>query len=127
EDDRELQIQVVQGFITSEVDGIVLAPLDAVALAKPVKDAMKAGIPVVIIDSGLEAEAGTDYVSFVATDNYEGGAMGARRLGELMEGKGKAMMLRYQEGSSSTDLRENGFLDTLASDFPEIELVSDNQ
>ena len=43
EDDREQQIQVVQGFITSEVDGIVLAPLDAVALVKPVKDAMKLG------------------------------------------------------------------------------------
>ena len=38
EDDREQQIQVVQGFITSAVNGIVLAPLDAVALVKPVQE-----------------------------------------------------------------------------------------
>ena len=127
EDDREQQIQVVQGFITSQVDAIVLAPLDAVALVKPVRDAMRAGVPVVIIDSGLDAEVGTDFVSFVATDNYQGGALGARRLGELMGGKGNAILLRYQEGSASTDLREQGFLDTIANEFPEIKLLSDNQ
>lgn len=127
EDDREQQIQVVQGFITSKVDAMVLAPLDAVALVKPVRDAMRAGVPVVIIDSGLEAEVGTDFVSFVATDNYEGGALGARRLGDLMGGKGNAILLRYQEGSASTDLRERGFLETMAKEFPDIKLLSENQ
>ncbi|MCB9785020.1 MAG: substrate-binding domain-containing protein [Candidatus Omnitrophica bacterium] len=127
EDDREQQINVVQGFIATGVDGIVLAPLDAAALVRPVRDATKAGIPVVLIDSGLEAEAGTDYVSFVATDNYEGGALGARRLGELLEGKGNVILLRYQEGSASTDKRETGFLDTLKKEFPDINILSDNQ
>ncbi|MCB9767454.1 MAG: substrate-binding domain-containing protein [Candidatus Omnitrophica bacterium] len=127
EDDREQQINVVQGFIATGVDGIVLAPLDAAALVRPVRDATKAGIPVVLIDSGLEAEAGTDYVSFVATDNYEGGALGARRLGELLDGKGNVILLRYQEGSASTDKRETGFLDTLKKEFPDINILSDNQ
>ena len=53
--------------------------------------------------------------------------MGAKRLGEAMGGEGKAILLRYQEGSASTDLRESGFIETLKSDFPNIELVSDNQ
>jgi ribose transport system substrate-binding protein len=127
EDDREQQIQVVQGFITSAVDGIVLAPLDAVALVNPVREATRAGIPVVIIDSGLDAEAGTDFVSLVSTDNYQGGVLGAKRFGELMEGKGNAIMLRYQEGSASTDRREAGFLETLKKDFPGINILSDNQ
>jgi ribose transport system substrate-binding protein len=127
EDDREQQIQVVQGFITSDVDGIVVAPLDSVALVKPIRDAMGAGIPVVIIDSGMDAEPGTDYVSFVATDNYQGGSMGAQRLGELMGGQGKLIILRYQEGSASTDQRERGFLDTMAKEFPNIEILSHNQ
>lgn len=127
EDDREQQINVVQGFIASGVDGIVLAPLDATALVRPVRDSTGAGIPVVLIDSGLEAEAGVDYVSFVATDNYQGGVLGARRLGELMEGKGNAILLRYQEGSASTDQRERGFLETLKAEFPEIQILSDNQ
>ncbi|MHC4510414.1 MAG: substrate-binding domain-containing protein, partial [Planctomycetota bacterium] len=56
EDDRESQIRVVEDFVTRGVTGIVLAPLDDVALRMPVKDAVSYGIPVVIIDSGLKSE-----------------------------------------------------------------------
>ena len=54
EDDRSSQVNEVQGFITRGVSGIVLAPLDDSALAPPVADAKRAGIPVVVIDSGLK-------------------------------------------------------------------------
>src|SRR6476619_4992340 len=54
EDDREQQIQVVEGFASQGVNGIVLAPLDNHALARPVEEAKAAGVPTVIIDSGLE-------------------------------------------------------------------------
>jgi len=124
EDDRELQIQVVEDFVTRKVSGIVLAPLDERALLRPVRDARRAGIPVVIIDSDL---VGEEHVSFVATDNYRGGVLGARRLGELLRGRGKALLLRYQEGSASTMNREKGFLDTLADELPGVEIVSSNQ
>ncbi len=124
EDDRDMQIQVVQNFISLKMDAIVLAPLDDTALVRPVKDAQARGIPVVIIDSGLNTD---EYASFVATDNKEGGRMGARRLGAVMEGKGKALLLRYQVGSASTTNREEGFLEVMAQDFPDIELVSTNQ
>ncbi len=124
EDDREAQITVVEDFITQQVDGIVVAPLDDKALVKPVKEAVKAGIPVVIFDSALAA---ADYVSFVATDNYKGGCIAAERLGQLLGGKGNVIMLRYQEGSASTTKREQGFLDTLAKKFPGIKVVSSNQ
>lgn len=127
EDDREQQIQVVQSFVSSEVDGIVLAPLDARALVNPVREAAQAGIPVVIIDSGLEAEAGKDFISYVATDNYQGGVLGARRLAEKMGGTGNLIVLRYQEGSASTDQRERGFLETIQKEFPNIKVLSDNQ
>jgi ribose transport system substrate-binding protein len=127
EDDREQQIQVVQNFITPDIKGIVLAPLDAKALVNPVKEATQAGIPVVIMDSGLEAEAGKDFVSFVATDNYQGGVLGARRLAEKMGGTGNAILMRYQEGSASTNLRESGFLDTMQKEFSGIKIVSNNQ
>ena len=63
EDDRQLQIQVVQNFISRGIDAIVLAPLDARSLAKPVEAAVKRGIPVIIIDSGLESEACLLYTS----------------------------------------------------------------
>ncbi|MEW6743788.1 MAG: substrate-binding domain-containing protein [Planctomycetota bacterium] len=124
EDDRAAQIRVVEDFITAKVDGIVLAPLDDTALAGVVHEATAEGIPVVIIDSGLQSQ---ETVSFVATDNYKGGELAGKRLGERLGGKGKVLMLRYQEGSASTMQREAGFLDRLKADFPEIEVVSSNQ
>jgi ribose transport system substrate-binding protein len=123
EDDRKMQIDVVQNFISRGVDAIVLAPLDDVALVRPVETAVARGIPVIVIDSGLQSDR---HSSFVATDNREGGRMGARRLAEVMGGKGKALLLRYSEGSASTENREAGFLEALAAS-PEIELVSSDQ
>jgi ribose transport system substrate-binding protein len=124
EDDRKLQIEVVENFISRQVDAIVLAPLDDVALVNPVKTAMAKGIKVVIIDSGLAAE---DYVCFAATDNLLGGKLAAKRLADAMGGKGKALMLRYAEGSASTMQREQGFLEGMKEAGPGIELVSTNQ
>jgi len=121
EDDRDQQIQVVEGFTSQGVNGIVLAPLDNRALARPVEEAKSAGVPTVIIDSALESNS---IVSFVATDNRKGGMLGADRLGELLGGKGKVILLRYAEGSASTEEREAGFLDEMKQKYPNIELVS---
>ncbi|MEM6628960.1 MAG: substrate-binding domain-containing protein [Bacteroidota bacterium] len=123
EDDRQMQIQVVQNFISQGVDGIVLAPLDSRALIAPVKAAQNRGIPVIIIDSGLEEDA---YKSFIATNNLEGGKMCAKRLAELLGERGKVIMMRYMEGSASTTAREKGFMEAIQS-YPEIEIISDNQ
>jgi ribose transport system substrate-binding protein len=82
ENDADGQINVVQEFITRGVDGLVLAPLDSQALVAPVKDAQQQGIPTVIFDSGLADES--IIVSYVATDNYHGGALAARRMAEVL-------------------------------------------
>jgi ribose transport system substrate-binding protein len=124
EDDRQMQIQVVQNFTSRGVDAIVLAPLDDRSLVQPVNAAVKRNIPVVIIDSEL---SGGDFSSFVATDNYEGGKMCAKLLSEKLNGKGNVVMLRYQEGSSSTAKREQGFLDGLKEYGSGITVVSENQ
>ncbi len=124
EDDREQQIQVVEGFTSQGVDGIVLAPLDNRALVRPVEEARSAGVPTVIIDSALESNS---IVSFVATDNRKGGLLAADRLGELLGGKGKAILLRYAEGSASTQDREDGFLEEMRQKYPGIELLSTDQ
>jgi ribose transport system substrate-binding protein len=124
EDDREQQIQVVEGFTSQGVDGIVLAPLDDRALVRPVEEARNAGVPTVIIDSALQSNS---IVSFVATDNRQGGRLAADRLGELLGGKGKAILLRYAEGSASTQDREDGFLEEMKQKYPGVELISTNQ
>ena len=121
EDDREQQVQVVENFIGRQVSAMVLAPLDNRALVAPVEEAVDAGIPVVIIDSSLKTSKQS---SFIATDNVEGGRIAARRIGELLGGKGKVIMLRYAVGSASTEDRETGFLDVMKKDFPGIDLIS---
>ena len=123
EDDRASQISEVEGFITRGVSGIVLAPLDDTALVGPVSDAVRAKIPVVIIDSGLRS---TEHVSFVATDNRKGGRMAAEGLAKLLPQGGKVVVFRYAEGSASTIDREDGFLEEIAK-HPAIEVVSSNQ
>ncbi|MEW6351897.1 MAG: substrate-binding domain-containing protein [Thermodesulfobacteriota bacterium] len=122
EGDREKQIQIVEDFIVKKVAGIVLAPTDAGALVPVVERAAAAKIPVVIIDSDIETDK---RVSFVATDNYAGGALAAKRMAKLLGGKGKVAVIKYMSGSASTTARENGFMETLKKGFPEIELVED--
>lgn len=124
EDDRDQQVQVVENFVGRQVSGIVLAPLDYRALVAPVEQAVKAGIPVVIVDSGLNSKAP---VSYIATDNHAGGELAARRLGELLHGKGNVILLRVQVGSGSCEAREAGFLEELAAKFPDIKVISSNQ
>src|ERR1043165_1531424 len=106
EDDRDQQIQVVEGFTSRHVDAIVLAPLDSQALVKPVHNAIAAKVPVVIMDSGLKSDR---YVSFVATDNYKGGKLAGEQMGKLLGGKGNVILLRYAVGSASTEAPEAGF------------------
>jgi ribose transport system substrate-binding protein len=124
EDDREQQVQVVEGFVTQRVDGIVLAPFDKNALVRPVEEAKRAGIPTVVIDSALESN---DPISVVASNNYHGGELAADEMGRLLGGKGKVLALRYQEGVFSTEQREKGFIDRMKAAYPAIQLVSSNQ
>jgi ribose transport system substrate-binding protein len=126
ENDRAQQIAIVEQFAAENVSGIVLAPLDDTALQRPVASANAKGIPVVIIDSALKGEAGKDFVSLVATDNRNGGALGGKQLGELLGGQGNVILLRYQVGSASTDEREAGFLDAIRQ-YPGIRILVDNR
>ncbi len=112
EADTAGQIVVVRNFITSKVDGIVLAPNHSQALVDAVEEAKAENIPVVIFDSGLAP--GTETTSYVATDNYRGGQLAAKTLVEAMGNQGAVVLLRYKEGSESTEQREKGFLDEIA-------------
>jgi ribose transport system substrate-binding protein len=123
EDDRDAQVSEVENAVSRGVSGICLAPLDESALVQPVQEAQQKKIPVVIFDSGLK---GSDYVSFVATDNLKGGRLGGERLAQSLNGMGKVILLRYAEGHDSTGKREQGFLDAMQAN-PGIEVVSSNQ
>ncbi len=107
------QIRIVDRRVSTHVDGIVLAPQDSKTMAAPVRRAVAQGVPVVIIDSGLERE--DLFVKYVATDNYHGGWLAGEQLLKVLIAEGKKeprlVLFRYQVGSESTDQREKGFMD----------------
>ncbi|MBY0504942.1 MAG: substrate-binding domain-containing protein [Bryobacteraceae bacterium] len=121
ETDYARQIQILDSMIARRVDGIVVAATERKALVAPIERAMAAGIPVTVFDSGID---GDNYTSFVATNNYEGGAIAARELGQLTGGEGKAALLMNAPGSTSTMDRERGFEETLAKEFPKLTIVA---
>ncbi|MDP8982135.1 MAG: substrate-binding domain-containing protein [Acidobacteriota bacterium] len=115
--DSSRQIAIVDSMINRRLAGIVLAPVDKIALVGVVERAAAAGVPVAIFDSGIDTEK---RISYIATDNLEGGRMGARRLGELLGGKGKVVTIGFQPGSASTMDRERGFEEEMKAKFPGI-------
>jgi ribose transport system substrate-binding protein len=119
EGQSQLQQQIVERFTSERASAIVLAPCDKTSLVSPVEGALKRGVPVVIMDSGLDMtdtiSSNANYLGYVATDNRQGGVEAARRLLEVLKGKDhpKVILLRYKRGSESTEQREAGFRETI--------------
>lgn len=115
------QLAIFDSMLNRHVDGIVLAPTDRTAFDASLARAMREKVPVVIFDSASDSK---DYVSFVATNNYEAGKTAGRTLGKLLEGKGSVAVLGNVPGSASTVEREKGFADVVAAEFPGMKVVA---
>ena len=114
------QLNIIEDFITMEVDAIVMAACDENAMIDVVKRAKDAGIPVVTIDSGVKSD---EPVTFVATDNVAGAKAAGNELARLIGGKGEVGLIPFVKGAATSEMREQGFKEALA-EFPEIKLVS---
>ncbi|WP_394821989.1 substrate-binding domain-containing protein [Pendulispora albinea] len=123
EDDLKGQIDVVESFTSQKVSGITVAPLSDKALVNSVTQATAAKVPVLVFDSDLASD---QQISFVATDNLAAGKIAGENMVKLLNGKGKIIVLRYQEGSASTAKREQGFLEAV-KEAKGIEVVSENR
>jgi ribose transport system substrate-binding protein len=126
ERDAMEQIRIVDRRVATGAQGIVLAPQHSQTMTACVKRAADAGVPVVIIDSGLVE---TDhYVKYVATDNYRGGCLAAEHLLAELARQGKTkprlVLFRYAVGSESTEQREKGFEDTVKKFCPDVVWLS---
>ena len=119
--DSSRQIEIVESMVNRRLAGIVLAPVDKRALVAVVERAARERIPVAIFDSGIDTE---QRITYVATDNAEGGRLAARRLGEILGGKGKVAVIGFMPGSASTMEREQGFQDEIAKRFPQMSVVA---
>jgi len=102
------------------VDALAVAPVERRALVRPVEMAVRAGIPVTIYDSGLDSR---QFLSFVATNNYHAGELAARKLAELLRGKGNVIALRHMPGSASSMEREQAFDAVMVKEFRDVHIV----
>ena len=118
--DAKRQQDIVESMVNRKLAGIALAPVDKKALVNVVERAAAADIPTVIYDSDVDTAR---RLSYIATDNKEGGRMAARRMGELLGGKGKVGVIGFMPGSASTMEREDGFTEELKGKFPGIQMV----
>lgn len=120
ETDVALQKSIIENFITQKVDAIVMAACDSRALVPTVRRALKAGIPVITIDSGLNPDIS---LCFVATDNLKAAKSAADVLAKLIGYEGEVGLIPFVPGAETSILREKGFKEGLKK-YPKIKLVS---
>jgi len=120
ETDFNGQLQIVEAMINKRLDAIALAPIDKKAMVSVVERASRSGIPVVIFDSAIDTDS---FVTQVATDNYKAGQVAAERIGAILNGKGRIVIVATQAGAASTMAREQGFEDAVKKNYAGIEIV----
>lgn len=112
------QINICEAFIGEGVDILVLIANDATALVDVVNKAAEAGVDVFLVDSGVDE---SNYVSYIGTNNYDGGVMAAHWFGKNI--KGKVAVIDGFAGNQATTDRFNGFMDTI-KEYSDIEVVT---
>jgi ribose transport system substrate-binding protein len=118
----EEQVSAVEALVSQKVDGIILAALDSKGLAPAVKRAKAAGIPVVLVDGGVETDP-ANYVSLIRTDNVRASGLAADYAAALLSYSGKVAQLEGEPGSEAAINRVKGFHEGLKK-YPRMELVS---
>jgi ribose transport system substrate-binding protein len=121
ETDYARQIEIVDSMITRQVAALAISATDERALVVPLERAIRAGIPVTVFDSAVDID---NYVSFIATDNHAAGCTAARTLASFIGSHGPVAMVMQKPGGTSTVLRERGFDETMAKEFPQIQVVA---
>lgn len=122
----EQQVSDIETLMAKDPDIIVSIPTDATATADAFQKAADEGVKLVFMDnvpSGMTA--GEDYVSCVSADNYGNGCIAAELMGEALEGEGQIGMVYYDADFFVTNQRDQGFRDTMAEKYPDIEIVTE--
>ncbi len=121
EGDYNEQVAHIEDLVTRQVDLIVLVPAEASALVPAVEAAVAAGIPVINLDSPIETD---QVVSFIGSDNVEGGRMAGQYIAEQLGGQGQVAVIRGRLGNPVELQRYTGFTEAIAA-YDGIELVAE--
>lgn len=122
ESDVEGQVKIVNECVEKGVDGIVLGACDKAALVAPVEAAKAAGIPVVLVDSGIES---TNYDSFFATNNKVAGGECAKSMAEFIGDAGEVAIINADQVSQAVVDRGVGFTEEMKANHAGITVVGE--
>jgi ribose transport system substrate-binding protein len=123
------QVPILKAIIAKKPDVLLISPVDKDQLVQPLKEAVDAGIKVITVDTYIgtgkyqTGSGNADFpLSFVASDNTEGGRIAARALAKSIGEKGAVYCENNKPGISSTDARMEGFLEVMKS-FPNVKVL----
>jgi len=120
------QVSDVRSMIAQKVDAIFLAPREEKPLAPVIKEAAKAGIPVILLDRNVDpalAKAGQDYVTFIGSDFILEGKRVGEWLAKKSGGKANIIQLLGTTGASPANDRRKGFEDAIKA-FPGMKILA---
>lgn len=120
ETDVESQINIIDAVLSENPSILCLAAIDMEACQPQVEEATLNGIPVVVLDSGVQSE---QVNAICATDNYAAGTEAAKKMAEALGEKGQVAIMAHVETSESSQKRVAGFTDEMKN-HPEIEIVN---
>ena len=121
ETDVESQINIIDAVLSENPSILCLAAIDMESCQPQVEEATLNGIPVVVLDSGVESELVN---AVCATDNYAAGTDAARKMAEALGEKGQVAIMAHVESSESSQKRVSGFTEEMKKNHPEIEIVN---
>ena len=117
QNDNLRQSAHVEEFVHAGVNLIIISPKEAAPLTKPVSEAYKKGIPVIVLDRRV---LGNDYTCFIGADNRKIGRAAGRWLVKLLGGKGKIVELKGLMTSTPGQDRHSGFMEGIKGSDIEI-------
>lgn len=115
-----MQVSQIEDLINMGVDGLIYVPLDNISTVECLQSAKEKGIPVVIIDSALQAGYEDLYVSFVGTNGQDAGYVLGEMAVEQFPDGGNVIIARAAPGVQAIEDRCNGFLDAIANSGLEV-------
>ncbi len=113
--DQQKQIQALRSFVAQGVDAILLAPVVSTGWEPVLREVHTAGIPVVLVDRGIETADETLYATLVASDFVAEGRMAAEWLVSASGGKARVIELEGSPGSDPANDRKQGFAEGIAA------------
>jgi len=119
---QENQIRAIRSFVTQHVDAIVLAPLVETGWDPVLREAKRAGIPVVITDRTIQTADESLYACFIGSDFSSEGRMAADWLAAKVKGKGRIVELQGTPGSAPANDRRKSFGEALAK-YPDLKII----